>query len=300
MNFSALRDRVAVDTVRLAPTLLYSGAVGWGARRRLPRRLRARVYSAFARAVGARLDEVELPLEDYPSFASFFARRLRAGAREIADGEGVLICPCDGRVAAVGTTERGRLIQAKGREYDLATLLCDDQLAAMLEGGPYLTIYLAPRDYHRVHAPTDVELLGYDYVPGVLFPVNPYFSQRVDNLFAINERMVLALAGGPLGAMALVMVGASGVGNVTLAHPHVEAREFRRSRSHRRVRLHEPLAIERGAELGAFHLGSTVILVFEPGAVELADLAPGQALCFGESIGQVRSSGGHNGQRRTE
>jgi phosphatidylserine decarboxylase len=288
VNFSALRDRVAADTVRLAPTLLYSGAVGWGARRRLPRRLRARVYSAFARAVGARLDEVELPLEDYPSFASFFARRLRPGAREIATGQGVLISPCDGTVAAVGTTERGKLIQAKGREYDLATLLCDDQLAAMLEGGHYLTIYLSPRDYHRVHAPSGVEVLGYDYVPGALFPVNPYFSQRVDNLFAINERMVLALAG-DMGAMALVMVGASGVGNVTLCHPHVEAREFRRAGALRRVRLHEPVSIARGAELGAFHLGSTVILVFEPGGVELAELSSGQALCFGESIGRVVS-----------
>ncbi len=287
MNFNAIRDRVAIDSVRLAPKRLYSGAVGWGARRRLPRPLRAPVYSAFARAVGARLDEVELPLADYPSFGSFFARRLRPGARQVADGDGVVIVPCDGTVAAVGTATGGHLIQAKGKGYDLARLVVDRELASRLEGGSYVTIYLAPRDYHRVHCPVDADLCGYDYVPGTLFPVNPFFSKHIENLMTVNERIVLPLSGA-IGAMAVVMVGAAGVGNITLCHPQVEARELRAAQTHRRVRLHETVAVSRGDELGAFQLGSTVILVFEPGRVELDDLSPGRILYFGESIGRAR------------
>jgi phosphatidylserine decarboxylase len=289
VNFSAIRDRVAVDTVRLAPKRLYSGAVGWGARRRVPRALRGPVYSAFARVVGARLDEVELPLEEYPSFGSFFARRLRPDARPIAAGEGALICPCDGAVAAFGRASSGHLIQAKGKRYGLERLLVDPELARRLADGPYLTIYLAPRDYHRVHAPTRAELVGYAYVPGALFPVNPFFSRHIDNLLTVNERIVMWLEGAS-GAMAVVMVGAAGVGNVTLCHPHVEARDLRSARAVRRVRVRERIPIERGQELGAFHLGSTVIMVFEPGRVELADLAVGRSVCFGQPIGVRRTT----------
>jgi phosphatidylserine decarboxylase len=184
--------------------------------------------------------------------------------------------------------ERGHLIQAKGKGYELGKLLVDPELAERLDGGAYLTIYLAPRDYHRVHSPVDAELLGYNYVPGALFPVNSLFSRHIDNLLTVNERMVLPLRAAA-GSMALVMVGAAGVGNVTLCHPHVEARELRRARTLRRVRLKEAVPIDVGQELGAFHLGSTVIMVFEPGRVDLGGLAPGKTLCFGEPIGRSRS-----------
>ena len=290
MNLSAIRDRVAVDTVRLAPKRLYSGAVGWGARKRLPRPLRVPVYTAFARWVGARLDEIELPLAEYPSFGSFFARRLREGARTVATSSDALICPCDGRIAAVGVATEGLLIQAKGKRYDLATLLVDQALAARLEGGRYLTVYLSPRDYHRVHAPADVEVVGYDYVPGALYPVNPFFSRHIDNLLAANERMVLHLSSAG-GAIAMVLVGAAGVGNVTLCHPRVQARELRSARTRRRVRFREPVAVARGDELAAFNLGSTVVLVFEPGRADLSGIELGTAMQFGQAIGTTSPIG---------
>ncbi|HEX3762265.1 MAG TPA: phosphatidylserine decarboxylase, partial [Kofleriaceae bacterium] len=139
--------------------------VGWGAARSVPSRLRGLAYRAFARAVGANLDEVELDLAGYASFGDFFARKLRRGARVVDTAPGAIIAPCDGVIAAHGTAVAGALVQAKGRNYRLAELVADGALAARLTGGAYATIYLSPRDYHRVHAPFDARVLGYDYLP---------------------------------------------------------------------------------------------------------------------------------------
>lgn len=267
--------------------LFYSEAVGWGARRTLPRALRQPVYTAFARAVGAELDEVELPLEQYPSLGSFFTRRLREGARVLANGPSTIVSPCDGKVASVGHARDGRLIQAKGRDYSLADLVVDPELAADLDGGPFLTIYLSPRDYHRVHTPARCAVSGYSYVPGTLYPVSPGWAQRVPELFARNERVVidLVMPGERHARAALVMVGAAGVGNIGLMGEGVETRALRGGQHC--VRHEAPRELQRGAELGCFHLGSTVVLVFQPGTVELHELAEGERLRFGQPIARM-------------
>lgn len=287
MRLSAIRERVAADTVRLAPKTLFSEAVGWGARVTVPRPLRARAYTAFARVVGASLDEVELPLSEYRSLGSFFARRLRPGARDVANDPGIGVSPCDGRVASAGEAEGGRMIQAKGHDYGLADLLVDPELSAALDGGAYVTIYLAPRDYHRVHSPCDGELYGYDYVPGTLFPVSPRWAARVPNLFARNERVVMHMRG-ELGRFALVMVGAAGVGNMALAHDRVSTRSWRGAgRDPIRVRYDEPIPVARGDELGCFQLGSTVVLVFEPKRVRIR-ARDGDVVRFGQPLAAPR------------
>jgi phosphatidylserine decarboxylase len=292
VNFSAIRDKVATESVRLAPKGVYSEAIGWGARRTVPRLVRAPLYAAFARLVGAELDEVELPLHEYRTLGSFFSRRLRDDARTVAAGEGVAVSPCDGRIAAAGCAARGRLIQAKGHEYSLEQLLVDPDLAGQLEDGEYVTIYLSPRDYHRVHSPCSGEIIGYDYVPGSLFPVSPKWAARVPDLFARNERIVLHLQT-QLGRIALVMVGATGVGNMALAFAGVEARDFRRARPRRlqRVRYDAPRPrFHRGDELGCFQLGSTVIVVFEPHTTRLAALTEGVSVRFGQPIANARTT----------
>src|SRR5262252_1883855 len=164
---------IAAERPRARVGAAYSALVGWGATRPLPSRLRGLAYRAFARAVGANLDEVELALGGYPSLGDFFARRLQRGAREVDAAPSAIISPCDGVLAARGTAVSGALVQAKGRTYQLAELVADGELASRLTGGPYATIYLSPRDYHRVHAPVDARIEGYDYLPGALWPVNP-------------------------------------------------------------------------------------------------------------------------------
>jgi phosphatidylserine decarboxylase len=278
---------IAAERPRARVGAAYSALVGWGAGKPLPSRLRGLAYRAFARAVGANLDEVELALGGYPSLGDFFARRLRHGAREVDSAPSAIISPCDGVLAARGTAVAGALVQAKGRTYQLAELVADAELAECLTGGPYATIYLSPRDYHRVHAPVDARIEGYDYLPGALWPVNPRFAARRDGLLVRNERVVIRMNAGALGRVALVMVGAAGVGNIRLAAALGAAGDsaaWRAAGEPRRVELGDA-EVRRGDELGAFRLGSTVVLVFEPRAVELSGEV-GDAVRFGQRIGR--------------
>lgn len=285
MNLTTIRERAAVGALRWAPKGLYTAAVGIGARMTVPRPLRAFAYRAFARRVGAALDEVELPLAEYQSFSQFFARRLRPGARPLPADPAAIVAPCDGTVAAIGEATAGRLIQAKGRDYSLAQLLDDEAASARFAGGPYLTIYLSPANYHRVHSPIAAEFVGYSHLPGTLFPVNALFSREVDGLMATNERVVFHLRT-ELGMAALVMVAAIGVSNIEITHDSLETRYLRRrKRSPHRVDFERPIQIGRGDELGIFHLGSTTILVFEPGRIRPSDLRVGDTVQLGQPIG---------------
>jgi phosphatidylserine decarboxylase len=264
----------------------WSALIGLGASTRVPHALRAPAYRAFARAVGADLSEVELALRDYDTFGDFFSRKLKPGARPLpgSDNESALIAPCDGVVAASGAVTDGTLIQAKGLNYRLADLVVDEAMAARLDGGSYATIYLSPRDYHRVHAPTSARIVAYDYVPGELWPVNPRVASTRDGLFTHNERVVIWLDSPRAGRVAVVMVAATGVGNMHLAHRDLDSVQWRASHEQRRIELDD--RVQRGDELGAFRLGSTVVMVFERGAVELA-CNVGASVRFGEQLGEV-------------
>jgi phosphatidylserine decarboxylase len=273
----------------------YSALIGLAATRELPVRLRALAYRAFAHAVGANLAEAELPLVEYPSFGDFFARGLRRGARTVDPSPHAVIAPCDGVTAVCGIAEGGTLLQAKGHTYRLAELVGDDDLAARLTGGHYTTIYLSPRDYHRVHAPIDASVVGYQYIPGALWPVNPRLAMRREGLLARNERVVIHLNSRAVGDVALVMVGAVGVGNIRLSHPAFpsqlpDSATLRPARERYRVEL-SGVRVRRGDELGAFRLGSTVVMAFAPGPVVLQG-SMGQPVRFGERIGLVTARGG--------
>lgn len=264
----------------LTPFAVWGRLIGLGARARVPGPLRKPAYRAFARATGADLAEAELDLQHYDSLGDLFARKLRPGARPIDSDPAAVIAPCDGVIAATGEATGGRLIQAKGLYYRLEDLVVDQGWSQRLIGGAYATIYLSPRDYHRVHAPLDARVVAYDYVPGALWPVNPRVSARRRELLARNERVVIWLDAPSIGIVALVMVGAVGVGNIRLAH--AERVGYRGKLE--RVTLDEP--VRRGDELGAFHLGSTVVMMFPPGSVSLSG-ATGNVTRFGQRIGSL-------------
>lgn len=261
---------------------MFSGIVGWGARRQLPRPLRAPLYEAFASAVGAEISEAEHEPSEYSSFGEFFARALRPGVRPFPDDPKLWIAPCDSKVAELGGLD-AHAIEAKGRSFSLAALLASERLALALDGGDFATFYLSPRDYHRVHAPTSCRLLGYHYVPGSLYPVKPFYLQHIENLFAINERLVLELEVEGR-AFALVMVAAAGVGNLRLNEPALESRFLRAGGQRHSVRLDTPIELARGQELGAFELGSTVILCTPPGMLRWTACI-GSPVRLGDDIG---------------
>jgi phosphatidylserine decarboxylase len=230
------------------------------------------------------MSEAAEPAEAYPSFNSFFTRALKPGARPLADTGKFVLSPADGAVSQVGPIARGRIVQAKARDYSVAELLVGDpQHAACFDGGRFVTIYLSPRDYHRVHMPAAGTLRQTRYVPGDLFSVNSVTAEGVERLFARNERLA-CLFDTPLGTMASVMVGAMIVAGVETVWsgrlaPHGRAIE--------EAHFAEGPAFQAGDEMGRFYLGSTVVLLFEPGRVEWLDnLAPGSVVRMGQAIGR--------------
>jgi phosphatidylserine decarboxylase len=236
----------------------------------------------FARGFAVDVDEAEQPLAGYRTFEEFFTRRLKAGARPVAGGERAAVSPVDAVVAAVGLSEGGSLVQCKGRDYTLAALLDDLGDARLFAGGAYLTLYLAPRDYHRIHAPLAGAIDGYRYIPGHLFPVNGMAVRAVPNLFCVNERLITFLST-PLGRVAVVKVGATCVGRIRAAYDDVVTNA---GRGPKRWRYAQPIPIEKGAELGVFEMGSTVILLFEPGRIRLGSGLWGARVRMGQAIAE--------------
>lgn len=279
-----MNDRLFISAMRLLPKNALSRAAGALTRWRAPAPVRLAAMKAFARRYGIDLSECP-DLDVYRTFGEFFARPLRPGRRPIAAGEAVVVSPVDGVVSESGVAAGGKLVQAKGIDYTAAALLADGELARRLDGGPYATLYLSPRDYHRIHFPLGGRILGWRYVPGMLWPVNPASVRTVPGLFAANERLVTVLDT-PLGRCAVVAVGATVVGRVHAfydpAVPHTNEPDGTPA-----ARDYEtPITVEKGQELGAFEMGSTVIVLFEPGRVRLDPrLVPGARVRVGEEIG---------------
>jgi len=281
-------DRVKLSALRLLPKNAVSRAFGVVAEIPLPPGVRNAVNHGFARFAGVDVDECEIPPGAYGSLNAFFTRRLREGARSIdARGPGDLVSPADGRLDQFGEIRKNTLVQAKGRTYRLVDLLDSGRDAARFEGGQFATIYLSPRDYHRVHSPVEGTVTRLGYVPGQLFPVNPFAVEHVERLFTVNERLTTFVETSQMGPVAVVMVGATCVGKITLAfHPFRTNAAFRRRED---VALDEPVELDHGDELGIFNLGSTVIvLVGNPAFAFRSDLESGRSVYMGEILGSTR------------
>lgn len=200
---------------------------------------------------------------NYPSFNAFFTRELKDGARPIDMDQASIVSPADGAISQLGKIEHGRIFQAKGRGYGLSTLLGGDQERAKpFIDGEFATIYLSPRDYHRVHMPVKGTLTHTTYVPGDLFSVNQTTAEGVDQLFARNERLV-AYFDTEYGPMAMVLVGAMIVAGIETVWSGQEAPALKRPvHTSFSPTSSEPITLEKGEEMGRFKLGSTVVLLF--------------------------------------
>jgi phosphatidylserine decarboxylase len=242
----------------------------------------------FARRFDVNLAEAERSdPDDYRSFNDFFTRALAAGARPIAGGEETVISPADGRLTGFGTLVAGQLLQAKGMSYALTHLLGAEPTAlGPLSDGSYATIYLAPRDYHRVHMPIAGALTRTEYFPGRRFSVNAATTALIRNLFCRNERVVCWFRGAH-GPFAIVLVGALNVSSISTATLGEIASGARRSWPD------AGRAFRRGEELARFSLGSTVIMLFPSGSVRWQDrLEPGTRVELGRAIGTLHSAAG--------
>ena len=224
------------------------------------------------RHYGVNLDEALDPDPDaYPCFNAFFTRALRPDARPLDPDPNHFLCPVDGRVSEAGTIDDDRLLQAKGRHYRLDELLADDpDTAARFRNGRFATLYLSPRDYHRIHMPCDGRLDHTLYVPGRLFSVAPHTVRRVPRLFARNERLA-CLFETDAGPVALIAVGALFVSAIETVWSGLETppHGWRIRRKDYPAKGEGVVRLPRGAELGRFNMGSTVIVLFPPGAATL-------------------------------
>jgi phosphatidylserine decarboxylase len=253
------------------------------------RPLKALLIRAFLRLY--RVDMTEARESDpgvYGTFNQFFTRPLRAGARPLAVREDAVACPADGVLSQIGTIAGDRIFQAKGRDYSLLELLGGNRAwAERLAGGLFATIYLSPRDYHRVHMPLAGTLRQMQHVPGRLFAVNPVTAAQVPRLFTRNER-VLCLFDGEPGPFALILVGAIFVGSMETVWAG-QVTPTPRIRPDRTYEVDEAIHLEKGAEMGRFNMGSTVILLIGPDQSTWSPgLRTGDKVRMGERIGQIR------------
>lgn len=271
--------------LKLLPKNTFSRAVGAACRISAPRPVVRAAIRAFARRYKVDASEAERPLDEYPTFTEFFTRRLKPGARPVAPGPAA-VSPVDGTVGEVGAIVDSRLLQAKGKHYTLAELIDGpnaEEDARQFAGGVFCTIYLAPYNYHRIHAPLGGEITGYVNMPGQLWPVNAVGVRNVEKLFCVNERLTTFLKT-PRGACAVVAVGATNVGRIRAVYDDVVT-NARRTRRASRKTYQKPVPVEKGGELALFEMGSTVVVLFAPGLLTLADrLQPGLTIRLGEAL----------------
>jgi phosphatidylserine decarboxylase len=278
-----LFGRLLILLLSVLPKHAMSRAAGGLGNLTVPRALRPSVYRGFARLFGASLDEVELPLTEYASINAFFTRQLKPGLRPIADG--AIVSPVDATVGAYGAVVNDVLVQAKGRDYSLAALLGDSALAHSMEAGTFATLYLAPRDYHRIHVPIDGDIVAATYIPGELWPVNVHAVTHVADLFAVNERIVVTVRARAGGTMCVVLVGATMVGMTRVAFDDLHTNARRREVQRRTY--DPPLPVRAGGPLGHFEFGSTVILVCSRDAGAIDPLAEGDTVRMGQRLGAL-------------
>lgn len=282
------RERIKIAMHYLLPQLILTRIAGWFARQSW-RGVTPFIIRQFARAYHINWNEAKFSQPtDFSTFNDFFTRELRDGARPIVSGSHTIALPADGCVSESGEIDEVRLLQAKGHSFTLSDLLAgDDALAAQFRNGVFLTTYLSPRDYHRVHMPCDGTLKKMIYVPGELFSVNPFLAQHIPNLFARNER-VICVFDTKLGTMVQILVGATVTASIsTVWHGTVNPPRSNEVRVWNYPTTGEnAVHLCKGEQMGSFLLGSTVINLFQHDALKLdARLTTGVVTRVGELLG---------------
>lgn len=249
--------------------------------------LKNRLIAAVIRHYHVNMTEAADPESaNYESFNAFFTRALTAGCRPLEGGKQTLVSPVDGAISQLGAIAGNQLFQAKGHYYSLAELLGGADLSAPFENGQFATIYLSPRDYHRIHMPADGMLQRMRYLPGKLFSVNPRTARTVPGLFARNERLV-CLFETQWGPMAVILVGAIFVGSMETVWAGQITPPYRNARVEQSYE-ENVVRLQRGDELGRFNMGSTVIVLLPPEAPPLqSKWQAGDEIKLGQALSQI-------------
>ena len=273
-------DRTLLTLLNLLPKNLLSRFVGFLANLAISKPF----IPWFAKRYKINLNDAEKDIADYPTLNQFFTRHLKAGVRPIhkLDDPSNVVSPVDGKIAQMGDIVKGSMIQAKGLDYQLNHLIGSTLEAEAYQDGYYMTIYLAPTDYHRMHHYATGIIQKMRVIPGRLFPVNAFAVNNVRNLFPINERITTYIENKFGQKSAIVKVGATIVGKIKLAYHKAESNKGLAMAK----TFETPIEVQKGDELGYFAMGSTVVMLFEKGSFEVNEkLKPGDAVRMGEDLG---------------
>lgn len=275
----------AAQILRVLPRNAISRAMGSLCEANLPAPLMRGIVSAYSRAYNVNTEEACPTGLPYTSFDSFFTRKLREGARPIEGDDYTLVSPADGRVVDAGRADTKGRIQVKGKPYTVEELVGDAAWARELSGGAFNVVYLSPRDYHRVHVPIAGKIVRVRGIDGDRYPVNSIGEAHVKGLFVKNRRVVIEVQSPQFGRVAVVMVGAMIVGRMSVVgidQPDVQGEHF----------PSPPVEIHRGAELGKFHLGSTVVLLLPPDRFDRWVREPGD-VTYGQALAVAKRHAGN-------
>lgn len=283
---ASVLDYVKTYALYVLPHHALTRVVYWLTRRES--RFTTGVINKFAAAFDVDMnDAVDPNLNNYKTFNAFFTRALNDDARPIAEGDAEIASPADGRISAIGDIHDARVFQAKGRDYSLLTLLGGDGDATeRLGNGRFTTIYLSPRDYHRLHMPLAGRLIKQTHVPGRLFSVGPHTVKTLPDLFARNER-VIAQFETEHGLMALVLVGAMNVAAIETVWDGLITPPQQKAMSSKNY-ADQDIQLAKGDEMGRFNMGSTIIVLLENPAAWRVDMQAGDAVRMGQFLGQIQ------------
>ena len=261
--------------LKVLPKKILSRIAGLLARVRYPAFLLQSFLKWFISKYKIETSEFKKELKEFDSFSNFFIRELKGGVRPIGPE---MVSPVDGTLVSVQPVENGKLLQVKGINYSVKDLLGLETVPENLEGGEVYTLYLAPRDYHRIHSPLESKILERIHIPGTLWPVNDWSIKNIKQVFCVNERVVLRMQA-QVGEYFLVMVGATNVGSIGLSFEELRTNKSGQQFSKKSF---DDLSVDKGQELGTFYLGSTVVLVFPNGQTrcekEMGAIKMGEAL----------------------
>ncbi len=269
----------------LLPKQLLTSMIGWLAKKRLGK-LTTWMIIGFTKLYNVDMSEAALDeAKDYETFNDFFARKLKEEARPIDSAPNAIVMPADGVVSQFGTIQDNQLLQAKGHFYSLESLLaCHADMTKFFKDGSYMTTYLSPKNYHRVHMPCDATLREMIYVPGSLFSVNKATTESIPNIFARNER-VICLFETEFGPMAQILVGATIVGSIEVEWAGIITPP--REGIMKRWTYQGEVKLQKGQDMGCFKLGSTVITLFASNSVNFsADLKVGDETRVGQKLAE--------------
>ncbi len=266
----------------ILPLKAFSRITGMISRIRFPQRLIRRAVNLYSSRYGVNTREMIVPPEGFRTFNDFFTRRLRAEAREIDADRRAVVSPVDGRIDQLGRIALNTMVQAKGIEYSVRDLIPSKAAGAFIDGD-FITIYLSPGDYHRIHSPVEGIITGYMHVPGRFLSVRESVAWAVPGLYTGNERVITYIRA-KRGMAAVCKVGAANVGAISLSYDAMASTSFSHSPREVLYPAAKEKTVRRGDEIGVFNLGSTVIVLFGKGTVRFTVELPGRKIKMGQKI----------------